>query len=230
MLDFEWNDKVAKSKSAEIKVTDFNYHVYAIAASTAVKIDHVGVWLDNSNYCYYGGKNICEMICFANELTADEIAEVNAYLRDKWQTVPVSYSAEMPSNMELLKGGSISVGAKTTLALADNVPCIGKIVAKTVESASAMSFDFTSRTTCERLEVEGEFALGASGTITVGGDFKPQYGEYPLVVATSVSGVANLANWSVVNATESRCPMSLKVVGNTLYLVVERRGLMVIVR
>lgn len=229
VLDFEWNDKVAKSKSAEIKVTDFNYHVYAIAASTAVKIDHVGVWLNNDNICYYGGKNICEMICFADELTEDEIAAINKYLRDKWQAVPADYSAEMPSNFELQKGGSIDVGAKTALTLAAGVPAVGKITAKSVASSDALAFDFTSRTTCEQLEVEGEFVLGASGTVTIGGD-KPQCGDYPLIAATTLSGAANLPNWSLVNATGSRKPLSLKVVGNTLYLVVDRVGMTVIVR
>ena len=225
-LNFGWDaNNVAKTP---VKVTDFNYHVYAVAASAGVEIDHVGVWLDNDNNCFYGGKTICEMVCFAQPMTSDECESVIAYLRDKWQTVSAEYADALPANV-VLSGGSMDVGTKTMLTLADNVPCVGKIVAKTVESAAAMSFNFTSRTTCECLEVEGEFALGATGAITVGG-VKAKCGEYPLVVATSIEGTANLANWSILNATGCRYPMSLKIVGNTLYLVVEHPGMVLIFR
>ena len=227
LLDFGWDNKVAKKN---VKVTDFNYHVYAIAASVGVKIDHVGVWLDNGNICYYGGKNICEMLCYTQPLTADECAVVNKYLQDKWQAQGAVYTAALPSNV-VLAGGSLDVGTKTDVTLAAGVSAVGRISAKSVAASSAMAFDFTAPDVCGKLEVEGTFVWGETGTITVGGAFKPETGAYPLVTATTFTGAANLANWKLVNNTAGqRNPMSLKVVGNTLTLAVNPLGLTIIIR
>lgn len=222
-------DADGKNNGATTKtITDFDYHLYSIKGVESQSMRAIGLFIDGGGMTYCGGKSICEIVAFNRALTDDERAAVNKYLQDKWQSQVASYAETVPANI-VLAGGSFDVGAKTALTLAAGVPAVGKITAKSVASSDALAFDFTSRTACEQLEVEGEFVLGASGTITVGGD-KPQGGEYPLVAATSLTGAANLPNWSLVNVSGSRNPMSLKIVGNTLYLVVDRVGATLIVR
>lgn len=223
-----WLDGV-ESDPKTTKITDFDYHVYAIKGFEDRLVNSVGIWMDGGWSCYYGGKNICELLYYSRVLSDGERAAIQKYLEEKWQSKPVEYPVSSTARIELA-GGRLGVGAEKTVSVAGLSGC-GTVSARAIESPASLEFTFMSRTECDQLTVDGEFRIGENGTVTILSDgAKPMAGEYPIISAKQLVAEQNVANWTVVNGTGYKGSCSLFVRGDAIYVRFSPPGLAIIVR
>lgn len=210
-------------------VTDGEYHVYGIKGVEDRLINSIGMWMDGGKYYYYGGKNICELLYFSRELTESERASIMGYLAEKWQAKPFECPVASSAKIELA-GGRLSTGAEKAVSV-ETISGFGTISAKVVDSPATLDLSFRSKTECDLLTIDGEFRIGKSGNLTVSGrTVKPVTGEYPIIIANSVTGIENLKSWTIRNETGRQGPCSLIVRDNTVYLNFRKSGLIIIMR
>ena len=219
-------------KTAKYQVTDWNVHVFTTAPTEALVSDRFAADRTTGR----GGQKLCEAFFFDRVLTADERKMLQDYLRAKWQAAGTEPTVAYDS-LTLNGGASLALTGDYVKTAADAVSVADgatTLTAADFTATGSLTFDFTGAEN-PRLDVQGKFTLDESGTVrvTFPDTFKPDAGRIPLVTATSFDGAENLDGWTLtVEGCRAVCSrrFGLTVIGSTLYLTVERQGVLLIVR
>ena len=105
-------------RPSEIVDTVSTFRLVNVALNGVADVQNIGMydeWKDenrNSNYTWWGGFKLAEMILYTNRLTSAERAAVNAYLAKKWQ-VPGYEQGRDFGRVTLAKGAELEVKAGT---------------------------------------------------------------------------------------------------------------------
>ncbi len=207
--------------------------VFAARTSRAARGDALGV------YGYEGAVNgiaYGEVLLYEDKLDTDRFEAVEAYLRTKWrgEDVPGFAAARMDS-LILENGASVRMcgygyskanpaGTLTVGALGGSGEVHGEVA---VAPGGSLVAVVDGDGAVASLSVIGALDLSRGGTVVFAGETaKLATGLHPLVSATSVSwGGA----WTCVSPVSTRTA-ALRLSGSTLYLNVNARGSVIIMR
>jgi len=195
---------VSKAKgSPGCRIRDFDFHVYSFSNTNIVS----GAGTENTDYVYvstigasktggneimYGGKYVCEIIYFAEPLTATERALVHDHLRRKWQGASVPAAASTLVFDEIgLAGNELDYGDSDVLT--SKLSGSGTLTVNSAELAAngELDFTFTDVDQVGAIAVSGPFTLPAAFTVGIAADpatLKLLSGDYTLLTASSLIG------------------------------------------
>ena len=194
-----------------------------------------GIGIDS--YARYGGARYGEILVYSGATnTAAERARIDAYLMKKW--TGRGTGAEMAFESFTLKDGADVSLDNTDYADVGHSYRIGALKGDGALSANGddllrvdnLEVSFTSRATCERLTVSSACELAASGVVKVtvaDGVRSVKAGSYPILVLSDCDNAAALDGWTLDCADPF---VKLRRDGNTLYLDVDARGMMILFR
>lgn len=217
-------------------------HVYTMIPTNAfVGTTHadylnlMNIGLDS--YARYGGARYGELLVYSGATnTAAERTRIDAYLMKKW--TGRGTGAEMTfESFTLQDGAAVTLdntdyadvgfsyrigalkGAGTLSANDDDLLCVDNL-----------EVSFTSRTTCEKLTVSSACELAAAGVVKVtvaDGVRSLKAGSYPILDLSDCDNAAALDGWTLDCADPL---VGLRRDGNTLYLDVDARGMVILFR
>ena len=217
-------------------------HVYTMIPTNAfVGTTHadypylLNIGLDS--YARYGGARYGELLVYSGATnTAAERTRIDAYLMKKW--TGRGTGAEMAfESFTLQDGAAVSLDNKDYADVGFSYR-IGALKGDGTLSANGDGFlrvdnlevSFTSRTTCEKLTVSSACELAAAGVVKVTvaeGVRSLKAGSYPILVLSDCDNAAALDGWTLDCADPL---VGLRRDGNTLYLDVDARGMVILFR
>ncbi|MDD4019688.1 MAG: hypothetical protein PHV28_17300, partial [Kiritimatiellae bacterium] len=180
-----------------------------------------------------GGQYVSEQLGFNRLLTVDERAYMQALLNHKW------FGGTHPGALVTNELAAISVAAGSALDLGD----AGDLVTMSVSELSgagtitADSLDFAGTLNATIANGSSD-CLTFDGTLNLGevelavtqdtSDGKIELGDYPVLAATSLVGF-DKTKWTVTVAGDGRT-YSLVERDNTVYLLIRRRGIAILLK
>ena len=235
-----WADNVSTNSAYAPAWGDV--HVYTMIPTNAFvgtthadypNLQTIGV----DSYARYGGARYGELLVYSGATnTAAERARIDAYLMKKW--TGRGTGAEMAfESFTLQDGATVSLDNKDYADVGFSYR-IGTLKGDGTLSANGDGFlrvdnlevSFTSRTTCEKLTVSSACELAASGVVKVtvaDGVRSLKAGSYPILVLSDCDNAAALDGWTLDCADPL---VGLRRAGNTLYLDVDARGMVILFR
>lgn len=189
-----------------------------------------------------GGGRIGECAIFSQTNTVARRTQIEQYLCHKWIGLgdPVQPSWNLES-LSCANGGVITFPEATTVATAA-VGGNGVLAFPTgggVTGVTSLDFMFRGKDDFDALAVDGDFAVGAAGTVTVTLDLAANTkasklaGEYVLFSAKTYQDFANFDNWEIRfegAALKYAIPQVRAVEGRGLVLTFDSVGMVILVK
>ena len=199
------------------------FHLVSVAPTESLNANCMAM----SAYASAGGLKFGEQLIFDRELTADERAFVQGYLRHKW------FGAPAPTWRMDLNEVSVSAGASVTFSggtVQSSSVRGGGTVTADLADVSSITLDWTDSTSYEQLRVEGgiSFASAVRVHVKANGN-KLKGGDYPLVSAGEL-GVLDFSTWTLDTDATVKGACRFVREGNTVFLRVLPFGGLLIIR
>jgi len=202
----------------------------------------------------HGGQRLAEFIAYDRVLTADEIADADAYLRAKWfrvvtpgydrpatatgvilhENTVLTMNGSEQSVTTLAGVGSVSNGTLIVTDILSPGRSAGAMAEMSVSGNLTLAAGATYEIDCstpqsDRVTVSGALTFGSSGSAVVSAAEPVVAGSLAVMTFGSITGSENLAAWSVTGLPAGYTG-KLIVQGNTLYLSINPAGTLIILQ
>jgi len=203
-----------------------------------------------------GGCRVCEQVGFSKAHSPAARKYIEDTLMHKWLGTDAAVWPYSFTTLEVLSGCTLVLPAGMTLSAAE-LRGAGKVICGTLADvatvsvgdtpdsatltvqgdlaladSATLSFGVTDLANHDRIEVSGAFDFTGTATVSIDASDWEKWviGEYPLV--TAAGGIGGFSGEHVSLNVGSDCKYSVRLVvkGNTLYLSVAARGLVISIR
>lgn len=220
---------LAVDATKEKKSATFDVISYVVTNHAGTLTSGIVRAFANDRNTTVGGVCLAEVILFETIQTPERRSAIDDYLLKKWRGIGEGASFADPTSFSVAEGATLRIDGLALPKVA-SVSGAGKVIATSL-AVEALTLDCASATQAG-LKMSGAFELPAAGTVRVTVPNAELKGvtRIPVLTAKSLTGVSNVANWTVENLSGVRKRLSLSVEGNTVYLNVTPLGLMLIFR
>lgn len=164
------------------------FHLVSVAPTESLDANCTAM----SAYASAGGLKFGEQLIFDRELTAEERAFVQGYLRHKW------FGASAPVWRTDVGSVSVATGASVSLSggiVQSSAVSGGGTIAANLEGVSSVALDWTDQMAREHLNVGGIVAFAPSVCVRIhAGGARLTEGVYPLLTADGFEGL-DFSTW-----------------------------------
>lgn len=220
---------LAVDATKEKKSVTFDVISYVVTNHAGTLTSGIVRAFANDRNITVGGVCLAEVILFETIQTPERRSAIDDYLLKKWRGIGEGASFADPTSFSVSKGATLRIDGLALPKVA-SVSGAGTVVASSL-AMGALTLDCASATQTG-LKMSGALELPATGTVRVTTPNAELKGvtRIPVLTAKSLTGVSNVANWTVENLSDVHKGLSLSVEGNTVYLNVTSLGLMLIFR
>lgn len=213
-----WTNGCEFAKAGDVPVANNAFRLYSFAPTN---VSAIGTICRDRN-CSSGGAKVAELIGFSENLPDDRRNYLMASMMHKWFGTPEPVFTNALESLSVAADATLSVGGKAAL-VPTSLSGAGTVSATAVIGVEELTLDGP-------LTVVGELALASSGTITIRSGFDlTKAGSHLLVSATNLTDV-DLSAWTLVATTKRGYSLSLRQLGNGLYVHVTKPGAAIVIR